>query len=83
MCKFCKDFDKGNGEGVTSLDTTDIFMGIFGENQLELEIEVLENKGKLTAWFTYDGDNENISASCDIKFCPFCGRELKETEDWQ
>lgn len=81
MCKFCKDFNKGNGEGVTSLDTTDISMGIFGKNQLELEIEVLENKGKVTAWFTYDGGNENISASCEIKFCPFCGRELKGMED--
>lgn len=81
MCKFCKDFNRGSGEGVTSLGTTNISMGVFGENQIELEMEIHENGGTITAWLTFDEGNENLSVSCNIKFCPFCGRELKEMED--
>lgn len=81
MCEYCKKYDIGDGDGITSLKRKGVDFGLFGKGEIELEMDIQKECGIMTAWLTYDGGNENIGASVKIKFCPMCGRKLIETEE--
>lgn len=76
MCKFCSGKErikaeyKGDGN-TTAVNMIDILFGGIGENSFEVaHIE----KGKM--WVD-NSSGEYAELGFDIKYCPFCGADMK------
>lgn len=77
MCKFCKN---NESESITTLKNKqfDVKMGkkVVGDYLLSLELWRLEDGNYLHADL-FDESDEIVGIKVSIKYCPFCGRELK------
>lgn len=80
MCKFCDDiypeddsmniiFGRGKYENVAqggSFISPDAFITVNGDGKFDITVN--------------PGDPYELGFVCDIKFCPYCGRNLKENK---
>lgn len=66
MCKFCKE-EKGN---------TPIMFEAGSENQIQDKLSIIKEGNMFV--LRLKNKYEKISEIAEIKFCPMCGRELKE-----
>lgn len=82
MCKFCDDIYPED-------DTGDI---VFGRGKYKNVAQggscvipdafiIVDADGELDIVDMSPGDPYGFGLVCDIKFCPYCGRNLKENED--
>lgn len=82
MCKYCKNYFTGDDFYPIDSQKIDI-----AENIVKLEIDTYitrlftDGKAVLATSNCYSADNyelESYSKYIPIKYCPFCGKELKE-----
>lgn len=66
MCEFCK---KENGNKPIMFD-------IGSKNELQDKMSIIK-EGKVFV-LRYKNKHEKLSEIVEIKYCPMCGRELKE-----
>ncbi len=73
MCKFCDKCD--------DLQKEKINLGILGNGELGLEMDVREDGVHMSAWIYFDCNDGYESVCKKIDYCPFCGRKLSEVSE--
>ena len=63
-------------------DTTDIAFGRgkYSDADIDDSFITIDDEGKYNI-ITIPGDPYELGYLCDIKFCPYCGRKLAESEE--
>ena len=79
MCDFCEGkfvHAEYIGEGIRTMSTN--FHLLFGEPQTS-EVDGVQRNGNVMMFDNSSG--EYAKQGVEIKFCPFCGKELKPVEE--